>query len=285
MSVSRDAASAEEPRADLQAPRARSWLQTYRRAEHPHCRAAHGRRRRRTLAPLTSSVRSIIVRVVARAWGLRPLATVRVMAEKHDREKLIDVALDLCIRQGYEATTIDQIAAAVGVTSHAVVRYFASKDAIILSIVDDIIGAAATELAQIPPQTSAPEALLAANTAVISDIADGAGVITRDRLQALAHILTASMDLRTKASALGKQVLSVALAERMGVGPEDPRVRQAVTIRAAVIAAAYNFDRGGRVRLDPRNDGRVPELMVERLNDTFTHITGRAPAHPHRPSR
>ena len=235
--------------------------------------------------PLASSVQSIIVRAVARAWGLRPLATVRVMAEKHDREKLIDVALDLCIRQGYEATTIDQIAAAVGVTSHAVGRYFATKDAIILSIVDDIVVAVATELAQIPPQTSPPEALLAATTAVISDIADGAGVITRERMQALAHILTASLDLRTKASALGKQVLSVALAERMGVGPEDSRVRQAVTIRAAVIAAAYNFDRGGRVRLDPRNDGRVPELMVKRLNDTFTHITGRAPAHPHRPSR
>jgi len=235
--------------------------------------------------PLASSVRSIIVRAVARAWGLRPLATVWVVGEKHDREKLIDVALDLCIRQGYEATTIDQIAAAVGVTSHAVGRDFATKDAIILSIVDDIVVAVATELAQIPPQTSPPEALLAANTAVISDIADGAGVITRERLQALAHILTASMDLRKTASALGKEVLSHALAERMGVGPEDPRVRQAVTIRSAVIAAAYNFDRGGRVRLDPRNDGRVPELMVKRLNDTFTHITGRAPAHPNRPSR
>ena len=235
--------------------------------------------------PLASSVRSIIVRAVLGPGELRPLATVRVMAEKHDREKLIDVALDLCIRQGYEATTIDQIAAAVGVTSHAVGRYFATKDAIILSIVDDIVVAVATELARIPPQTSPPEALLAATTAVISDIANGAGVITRERMQALAHILTASLDLRKKASALGKQVLSVALAERMGVGPEDPRVRQAVTIRAAVIAAAYNFDRGGRVRLDPRNDGRVPELMVKRLNDTFTHITGRAPAHPHRPSR
>jgi len=207
------------------------------------------------------------------------------MAETHDRERLIDVALDLYIMQGYEATTIDQIGAAGGVTSHAVGHYFATKDAIILSIVDDIIVAVATELARIPPQTSPPEALLAANTAVISDIADGAGVITRERLQALAHILTASMDLRKTASALGKQVLSVALAERMGVGPEDPRVRQAVIIRSAVIAAAYNFDRGGRVRLDPRNDGRVPELMVERLNDTFTHITGRAPARPHRPSR
>ena len=56
------------------------------------------------------------------------------------------------------------------------------------------------------------EALLAANTAVISDIASGAGVITRECMQALAHILTASLDLRKKASALGEQVLSVALA-------------------------------------------------------------------------
>ena len=62
-------------------------------------------------------------------------------------------------------------------------------------------------------------------------------------------------------------------------------MRRAVTIRSAVLAAAYNFDRGRRFPLDPRNDGRVPDLMVERLNDTFTHITGRAPAHPNRPSR
>jgi FAD linked oxidases, C-terminal domain len=48
--------------------------------------------------------------------------------------------------------------------SHVVVRYFATKDASILSIVDDIVVAAATELAQIPPQTGPPEALLAANT-------------------------------------------------------------------------------------------------------------------------
>ena len=59
-------------------------------AQNTRSRAAHGRRRRgdpRT--PLASSVQSIIVRAVARAWGLRLVATVRVMAEKHDRE-LID---------------------------------------------------------------------------------------------------------------------------------------------------------------------------------------------------
>lgn len=203
----------------------------------------------------------------------------------HDREKLIDVALDLCTRQGYEATTIDQIAAAGGVTSHAVARYFATKDAIVMSIVDEIAVASAAELGQIPSQICPLEALLAANTAVIADITNGAGVITRERLHALAHILTASPDVQKRASARCKQVLSVALAERMGVEPEDSRVRLAVTIRAAVIAAACNFDRGRRAAVDPRNDGRVPELMVERLNHVFTHITGRAPAHQGQPSR
>lgn len=197
------------------------------------------------------------------------------MADQQCREKVIDVALDLGTRHGYEATTVEQITAAAGVTPHTFGRYFASKDAVILTIVDDIVVAVAGELARIAPQTSPPEALLAANTVVISDIANGAGVITRERMQALAHILTGSPDLRKKSSALSKQVLSVALAERMGVEPEDSRVRRAITIHAAVIAAAYNFDRGGRFRLDPRKDGRVPELMVGRLNDTFTHITGR----------
>src|SRR4051812_16365532 len=203
------------------------------------------------------------------------MAKVKIMAEEHIREMLIDIALDLCIRQGYEATTIDQIAAAGGVTSHAVSRYFATKEAIILSIVDDIVGAVAAELVRIPPQTSPPEALLAATTAAISDIANGAGVITRERMQALAHILTASLDMRKKSSALAKQVLSVALAERLGLGPGDPRVRLAVTIRSAVIAAAYNFDSG--LRLAPRNHRRVPEVMVEGLPDPCAHISGRPP--------
>ena len=105
--------------------------------------AGHSPRSPRRSGALSSGLWLGIVRVVARARGLRPLATVRIMAEKHDREKLIDVALDLCIRQGYEATTIDQIAAAVGVTSPAVGRYFATKDAIILSIVDDELAAEA----------------------------------------------------------------------------------------------------------------------------------------------
>ena len=212
-------------------------------------------------------------------------ATVSVVGEKQDREKLIDAALDLCTRQRYEATTIDQIAAAAGVTSAAAARYFATKDAIIMSIVEDILAAVAAELADVPPQTRPQEALLAANTAVLADITNSVGVIARERLQALAHILTASPELEKKATALGKQLLSVALAERMGVGPEDRRVRLAVTIRAAVIAGAYNAERDVRARIDPLNDGRVLERMVDRLNEAFTQVTGWEPPPPNRPSR
>src|SRR5258705_9541845 len=104
-------------------------------------------------------------------------------------------------------------------------------------------------------------------------------------MQALADILTASLDLGEKASALGKQVLSVALAERMGVGPEDSRVRLAVTIRSAVIAAAYNFDRGGRVPLDPPNHGRVAQTMGKRAQHTLTPIHRPAPPPPKLSSR
>jgi len=206
------------------------------------------------------------------------------VGEKQDREKLIDAALDLCTRQRYEATTIDQIAAAAGVTSPAAARCFATKDAITMSIAGDF-AAAATALAHTPQQTGPEEALLAANTTVIADITNGVGVITRERLQALAHIVTASPELEKKASALLKQLLSVALAERMGVGPEDRRVRFAVTICAAVIAGAYNGERDVRARIDPATDGRVPELMVERLNDSFTQVTGREPPPSNRPSR
>ena len=117
------------------------------------------------------------------------------------------------------------------------------------------------------------------------DITNSVGVFTRERLQALAHILTASPELEKKASALGKQLLSVALAERMGVGPEDRRVRLAVTIRAAIIAGAYNAERDVRARIDPRDDGRVLERMVDRLNETFAQVTGREPPPPNRPSR
>jgi AcrR family transcriptional regulator len=45
--------------------------------------------------------------------------------------ELIDVAQTLFVDQGYEATTVDQIAAAAGMSRRSFFRYFASKEALV----------------------------------------------------------------------------------------------------------------------------------------------------------
>lgn len=52
------------------------------------------------------------------------------------RAELIDAAQDLFVAQGYEGTTVDQIAAAVGMSRRSFFRYFASKDDLVLGKYD-----------------------------------------------------------------------------------------------------------------------------------------------------
>lgn len=48
------------------------------------------------------------------------------------RQRLIDRGLDLIERQGYDATSVAQIAAAAGVTQMTFFRYFATKEQLVL---------------------------------------------------------------------------------------------------------------------------------------------------------
>lgn len=104
------------------------------------------------------------------------------MAQQHDREMLRDAALDLLRWRGYDAVTLDQIAAASDVSPQEFARYFATKDAVLLSLVDDIAQAGVTALARIAPSTNPLDTLLIAYTETLAAIANGVGVMTRERL-------------------------------------------------------------------------------------------------------
>ena len=77
--------------------------------------------------------------------GLRERKKIRT------RAALIDAAMELCLKQGYEQTTVEQIAASADVSPRTFSRYFATKDAVFLTLLDDYAHAVAEELETVEP--------------------------------------------------------------------------------------------------------------------------------------
>lgn len=78
------------------------------------------------------------------------------------RQQLADSAMRLFVEQGFEATTIDQIAADTGISRRSFFRYFASKEDVVLGELFDRGGIVATALAGRPPGESPWDAVKAA---------------------------------------------------------------------------------------------------------------------------
>jgi AcrR family transcriptional regulator len=196
------------------------------------------------------------------------------VAEQDCRDRLIDATLNLGVRFGYEATSIDQIAASAGVTPAEFGRHFATKDAVIMSIISDLVQATAATLPHVDVAASPEQALLIATTEVMTAITDGRGVITRDRMLAMSEIVTAQPDLRKQASRVRKPVLTRALADRLGVSVENRRVRQAVTMWSAIASGSYVSRSTMADHYDPSLDDQLKERMVVELTASFTEVMG-----------
>lgn len=203
-------------------------------------------------------------------------------AQKDCRERLIDATLNVCIRCGYEATTVDQIAAAAGVAPPDFTRHFASKDAAIMAVVDDLVQATAAALGGVEAAAGPEQALLTATTEVLTAIIKGRGVITVDRMLAMAEVVTSHPDLRGQASSARKRVLTQALADRMGLATGNRRVRQAVTMWSAIAAGAYLGRHSMGAHYDPAHDAQLLERSMTELAATFAEVMGTKPSQPDR---
>jgi AcrR family transcriptional regulator len=194
------------------------------------------------------------------------------------RERLVEATLDLCTGRWYEAITVDQIADAAHIPLSDFAGHFATKDAVVMSIVDDLLNAIAEALGDVKKDIDPEHALLAATVEVIGAIIDGRGVITRDRMLAMGRIVTARPYLRKQVSAARKRVLTRALADRMGLDSQDRRVQRAVTLWSAVAAGAYVDRLGMAPGYDSRDDDRLSERVAANLSQIFADVMG--PARP-----
>lgn len=198
----------------------------------------------------------------------------RERKKQRTRSTLIDAAVELCKRQGFENTTVDQIAAIADVSPRTFSRYFPTKEAIALALVDEILDRTAVELARQPESRNHYEALMCANIAMAEAAKRaGPGELTAERLLCITGIIVTSSILRQASVEFRGNAIERALADRLGVDLYDRKVKLVSAVWGAVMMTAL----GGvareksdwsRVCVDDLIDG------VKAVFGEFTHLTG-----------
>ena len=192
--------------------------------------------------------------------GLRERKKIRT------RSTLIDVAVDLCQRQGYDKTTVEQIAAAADVSPRTFSRYFPTKESVIVAAADDIDEIMARELATEATDITEFEALLRAHVRAFTPGPDGASPAFA-RMAVMIHIVNASPTLNESAFTIRQDLNENAsmkvLGERMGLSSDDPAVRLVAETWTLLHATAF------RGMGTPGDDPIEADILCARLRATF----------------
>ncbi|GAB7068326.1 TetR family transcriptional regulator [Mycobacterium hodleri] len=184
------------------------------------------------------------------------------------RAVLIDAAVDLCLRQGYQQTTVEQIAASADVSTRTFSRYFPTKDAVFLTLLDDYVHQVADELEAVDAGVGPLEAMRQAHTGVLARVATRqAGRLTTDRIVLMLRVINASEALKQSALEFRHDRTQDVLAKRMGVEVDDPRARLVHVVFSATIVDACGdlVSDTDRIRLGPL-------IMVDRLNEALAQV-------------
>ena len=195
------------------------------------------------------------------------MAGLRERKKDRTRSILIEAAIELCERQGFDQTTVEQIAALADVSPRTFSRYFATKDAVIHALVDEIIDAIAVQLLRQPAELSELDALRTAHVDMLkatkSAPRDG---LTAQRFMTTVRIVYSSRTLLAS-SEVRRDAVTVALAKRMGVGLDEPKVHLVIAVWWAIIIVAVG-DWG------PDTDWQewTADMVVARFEETFAQF-------------
>ena len=200
-----------------------------------------------------------------------PALGLRERKKQRTRATLIDAAVELCDRQGFDRTTVDQIAAVADVSPRTFSRYFSTKDAIALALIDDAIDLAAAELARQPIDVNHFEALRRSYVAMYNGTKSAPpGALSVDRMMCTVRIIMTSPTLRQAALEYRPHAVNVELAKRLGVDLENRRLKLISAVWGAIIMTALaDLSEDGVSWQDIGIDD-----IVSRLESTFAEFIG-----------
>jgi AcrR family transcriptional regulator len=155
------------------------------------------------------------------------------------RGEISRVAWDLFAASGYEATTVDEIARAAGVSRRTFFRYFASKEDVLVetsdALVEDLLAAFSRRPADEPPLVAVHRAL---RPVVEARLADG------DQARAIIRLLRESRTLRRamlERHARMEERLAAIMAVRLKTDPrKDSTPALLAFVTRALLDTAFN---------------------------------------------
>jgi len=179
-----------------------------------------------------------------------PVEGLRERHRKRTAAELEEAALTLFSERGFDAVTIDDIAAAADVSRRTFFRYFASKEDVILSDhprrLEELRAALNRQPADEPPLTALRHAILS-----LADRFEE----QRDHMLRRFQLVTTTPALEARSLCLQRNwetAVTGMLAERMGVDPAAdlrPGVAAATAMAAMRIATANWLAQGGHADL------------------------------------
>ena len=168
-----------------------------------------------------------------------PALGLRERKKQRTRATLLDAAVELCDRQGFDRTTVDQIAAVAEVSPRTFSRYFATKDAIAFALIDDAIDLAAAELARQPRELNHFEALRRSYVTMYTSTKTApAGALSADRMMCIVRMIMTSPTLKQAALEYRPHAVNIELAKRLGVDLGDRRLRLISAMWGSIIMTA-----------------------------------------------
>ncbi|WP_410605860.1 TetR family transcriptional regulator [Amycolatopsis sp. lyj-90] len=189
----------------------------------------------------------------------------RERKKQRTREALIDAAHELFCANGFEATTIDQIAEAVEVSSRTFFRYFTSKEDVALSLADEQITAILEAFAAQPADMPVLTALRTATVEVVRAYEAEARFHSLQNLISVSPALTAA---RIERGTARFDTVAELIGARMGVDPAmDPRPYLVASVALySVQTAVAAWRTAGRQAPESELTGQAFDLLSAGLD-------------------